>query len=266
MNRSTYYKRCNYRPSKRAIENTEISEKITKIYFKYNKCLGAYKIAHILEREYGIRVSPARVNKLMRELNLPRAMRRKKPRIKYTENKGVFENRLHQEFYPKTPNKVWCSDFTYIRVENHFCHLCVVMDLFSRKIIGWHLSSRHTGSLVIEALKKAIKNRKINYGLMFHSDRGSEYTSADFRRLLDSMNIVQSFSKKGYPYDNACMESFFRYLKQEIVNRKTYHSDEELYCDIFNYIESFYNDKRPHGTLGNCTPNEYEECYYRKLG
>lgn len=202
----------------------------------------------------------------MRKLYLPKAMKRSKPKVKYAKNIGEYTNHLKQEFYPGNPNKVWCSDFTYIKVGSHFYYLCVVMDLFSRKVISWHLSNRHDENLVIEALRKAIRCRKINYGLMFHSDRGAEYTSANFRRLLDSMNIIQSFSKKGYPYDNACMESFFKYLKQEKTNRRVYYTQEELYFDIFNYIEGFYNNKRPHGTLGNYTPNEYEERYYKKLG
>lgn len=266
VNRSTYYKHCNSGQSRRAIENADISQKITAIYFAYNKCLGAYKINHILEREYGIRISLGRVYRLMRKLHLPKVMKQRRPRIKYVKNNGNMTNYLKQEFYPKNPNKVWCSDFTYIKVGGHFYYLCVVMDLFSRKIISWHLSNKHNEDLVIDTLKKAIKCRRINNGLMFHSDRGAEYTSVNFRRLLDSMNIVQSFSKKGYPYDNACMESFFKYLKQERTNRSVYHTQEELYLDVFDYIESFYNDKRPHGTLGNCTPNEYEGEYYKKAG
>ena len=122
-------------------------------------------------------------------------------------------------------------------------YLCIAMYLFSRKIIGWHLSSYYDVELTISAFKKFYSCRNISYGLMFHSDRGSEYTAFTFRRLLDSCNVVQSFSKKGYPFDNACCENFFKHLKKNRVNRKKYHSADELHLDIFDYIENFYNNK-----------------------
>ena len=114
---------------------------------------------------------------------------------------------------------------------------------------------------VLTAFKKAYDKRNAPFGLMFHSDRGSQYTAFAFRQLLNTLNIVQSFSKKGYPFDNACCECFFKYLKKEEVNRKTYHSLQELHLSVFEYIEGFYNSKRPHGSLGMMTPNEKEELY-----
>ena len=118
---------------------------------------------------------------------------------------------------------------------------------------------------VMTAFKKAYKKRNAPFGLMFHSDRGTQYTAFAFRQLLDSLHVVQSFSKKGYPFDNACCESFFKYLKKEEINRKTYHSLQELQLSLFEYIEGFYNAKRPHGALGMMTPNEKEECYWAQL-
>lgn len=117
----------------------------------------------------------------------------------------------------------------------------------------------------MSAFRKAYKNRTAPYGLMFHSDRGSQYTAFTFRQLLDSLNVVQSFSKKGYPFDNACCECFFKYLKKEETNRRTYHSLEELQRSIFEYIEGFYNARRPHSTLGMLTPNEAEALYREQL-
>ena len=114
------------------------------------------------------------------------------------------------------------------------------------------------------AFKKAYDKRNAPSGLMFHFDRGSQYTAFAFRQLLDSLNVVQSFSKKGYPFDNACCECFFKYLKKEEVNRKTYHSLQELHLSVFEYIEGFYNSKRPHGTLGMLIPNEKEELYWEQ--
>ena len=110
-------------------------------------------------------------------------------------------------------------------------------------------------------MERLHKKRKAPYGLMFHSDRGSQYTAFSFRQLLDSLNVVQSFSKKGYPFDNACCECFFKYLKKEETNRRTYHSLQELQLSVLQYIEGYYNSKRPHGTLGMLTPNEVEDLY-----
>lgn len=132
-------------------------------------------------------------------------------------------NHLQQKFNQKAPNLVWVSDITYIKAGGIWYYLCIVMDLFSRKVISWHISSKANVELVITTFKKAYEKRKAPYGLMFHSDRGSQYTAFTFRQLLDSLNVVQSFSKKGYPFDNACCECFFKYLKKkkQIANATT---------------------------------------------
>ena len=116
----------------------------------------------------------------------------------------------------------------------------------------------------MDAFKTAYSRREQPQGLMFHSDRGSQYTAFAFRQLLDSLNVVQSFSKKGYPFDNACCESFFKYLKKEETNRRTYHSLEELKLSIFEYIDGFYNSRRPHGSIGMLTPNQKEDLYWNQ--
>lgn len=156
------------------------------------------------------------------------------------------------------------KDFTYIKVAGKWYYLCIVMDLFSRKVISWHISGKPDVDLVMTAFNKAYEKRNRPSGLMFHSDRGVQYTAFTSRQLLDSLNVVQSFSKKGYPFDNACCESFFKYLKKEETNRKTYHSLQELQLSVFEYIEGFYNSKRPHGSLGLLTPNEKEELFWNQ--
>ena len=153
-------------------------------------------------------------------------------------------NHLQQKFNQKAPNLVWVSDITYIKAGGIWYYLCIVMDLFSRKVISWHISSKANVELVIAAFKKAYEKRNTPHGLMFHSDRGSQYTAFSFKQLLDSLNIVQSFSKKGYPFDNACCECFFKYLKKEETNRKCYHSLTELQLSVFEYIEGYYNTKK----------------------
>ena len=234
---------------------------ILQIYSDYDKCIGAYKITHILSRDYGINISTGRVYRLMNSMDLPKPATRKPRKSKHSDN-GECDNHLHQEFNQDAPNLVWASDFTYIKVNGKWYYLCIVMDLFSRKIIGWHISGNHDVNLTMTAFRKAYASRDVSYGLIFHSDQGSEYTAFAFRQLLDSCNVVQSFSKKGYPFDNACCESFFRYLKERRTNRRTYHTLQELRLDVFDYIENIYNNRLPHGAIGYKTPNEYEAEYW----
>ena len=264
VNRSSYYKHFNAKPSPRTEENQRIRRLILQIYSNYDKCLGAYKMARVLERDYGIHISVGRVYRLMASMELPR-LSTDKPRRNRHKDDGDCPNHLQQQFNQTAPNLVWASDFTYIKANGVWYYLCIVMDLFSRKVIGWSISRKHDVELTREAFQKAYNGRDVSYGLIFHSDRGSEYTAFPFRKLLDSCNVVQSFSKKGYPFDNACCESFFKFLKKHRTNRRTYHSFEELRLDIFDYIENLYNNRLPHGSIGYKTPNEYEAEYWNRL-
>lgn len=235
-----------------------------QIYADYNKRLGAYKITYVLQRDYGINISVGRVYRLMKNLQLPRMSTEKPYRNYKHKDNGHCTNHLHQKFNQKSPNLVWSSDFTYIKAAGKWYYLCIVMDLFSRKVISWNISGKPDVNLVMTAFKKAYDKRNQPTGLMFHSDLGSQYTAFAFRQLLDTLNVMQSFSKKGYPFDNACCECFFKYLKKEETNRKTYHSLQELQLSIFEYIEGFYNSKRPHSSLGMLTPNEKEELFWNQ--
>lgn len=201
----------------------------------------------------------------MQSMQLP-SMSTAKPKFKGEhKNNGECKNHLQQDFVQKSPNLVWASDFTYLKAGGKWYYLCIVMDLFSRKIISWHISSKPDVELTLTAFKKAYQNRNSPEGLMFHSDRGSQYTAFAFRQLLDSLNVVQSFSKKGYPFDNACCESFFKYLKKEETNRRTFRTYNQLYQSVFSYIEGYYNTRRPHGSLGYLTPNEKEALYWNQV-
>ena len=199
----------------------------------------------------------------MSTMNLPkRSTEKPKRKHSHKENDNCF-NYLNQQFNPSSPNSVWASDFTYIKVNGSFHYLCVVMDLFSRKIIGWSISNLHDVELTIKAFEKAYLNRGEPEYVLFHSDRGSEYTAFTFRQMLERYNVVQSFSQKGYPYDNACMESFFRHMKRECINRKSFRNQDELRLCCFEYINR-YNSKRPHSSLGDYTPNEIEQFYMER--
>ena len=200
----------------------------------------------------------------MKSLQLPKMSTDKPKYHRQKPDNETYTNHLQQQFRQKSPNLVWASDLTYLKAGSKWYYLCIVMDLFSRKVIAWHISSRPDAELVITTFKKAYKKRNAPYGLMFHSDRGCQYTAFAFRQLLDSLHVVQSFSQKGYPFDNACCECFFKYMKKEETSRKTYHTLQELQLSVFEYIEGYYNSKRPHGTLGMLTPNEAESLYWEQ--
>lgn len=263
VNRSTFYKHFSTRTAPRISENQRLKTLILHIYADYDKRLGAYKIQFVLKRDYGVNISLGRVYRLMNSMNLPKMSTDKpKTRHKLIYN-GTCTNHLKQQFSQNAPNLVWVSDFTYLKAGGKWYYLCVIIDLFSRKVIAWELASRPNVELVMTVFRKAYETRKISFGLMFHSDRGSQYTAFAFRKLLDSLNVVQSFSKKGYPFDNAVCECFFKYLKKEETGRRVYHTFNELKLSVFEYIEGFYNSKRPHASLDYMTPNEIEDAYWK---
>ena len=172
---------------------------ILHIYADYEKRLGAYKVAYVLKRDYGINISVGRVYRLMDKLELPKMSTDKPGQRRRSKEPSGLENHLSQAFSQKAPDIVWASDFTYLKAGGRWYYLCIVMDLFSRKIISRHLSPKADADLVMTAFKLAYAKRNAPYGLMFHSDRGSQYTAFSFRRLLDSLNVVRSFSKKAIP-------------------------------------------------------------------
>ena len=264
VNRSTYYKHFSQKTAPRVKENQYLASLILHIHADYQKRLGAYKIAYVLKRDYGIHISVGRVYRLMKNLQLPKMSTDKPSVSSKSSDNSHYCNHLQQNFQQHAPNLVWVSDITYLKAGGKWFYLCIVMDLFSRKVLSWHLSANADAELVITAFRKAYEKRNAPYGLMFHSDRGTQYTAFSFRQLLDSLHVVQSFSKKGYPFDNACCECFFKYLKKEETNRRTYHSLSELHLSVFEYIEGFYNSKRPHSTLGMLTPNEVEALYWEQ--
>lgn len=183
-----------------------------------------------------------------------------------TDNTKEYPNLLEQDFYADDPSQKWVGDITYIYTkETGWTYLAIVMDLFDLKIVGWSYGLNMVDDLVIDAFKKALINRGLSKDGIFHSDRGSQYTSNDYEKLLKNLKIKHSYSKKGYPYDNASMESFNAILKKEEVNVNNYETFEEAKLAIFEFIESWYNNKRIHSTLGYITPNEKYNNYARSL-
>ena len=194
MNRSTYYRHFRSNPAPRTVENQHIASCILRIYSVYNKRPGACKICYLLQRDYDIHISVGRVYRLMKKMQLPKMSTDKpKPQAPHSEN-GPCCNHLQQDFQQKSLNLVWVSDITYLKAGGKWYYLCIIMDLFSRKIIAWQLSGKADADFVITTFKNAYRKRNAPYGLMFHSDRGSQYTAFSFRQLLDSFHVVQSFS------------------------------------------------------------------------
>lgn len=202
----------------------------------------------------------------MKEMNLPK-MSTIKPFKHKSKVAGddVCKNILKQKFNPSEPNKVWVCDFTYIRACGRFYYLCAIIDLFSRKVIAYKLSNKIDTKLAIDTVNLAVASRKKSDGVIFHTDRGSQFTSAEFRKHLDRFNIIQSFSAKGHPYDNAVIECFFKYLKKEEVNRMTFPTFYDLSISIFKYINGFYNSYRPHSHNDNLSPDDFDSLYLQNL-
>lgn len=263
MNRSTYYKHFKQNNSSRVTENQVLKNNILTLYSLSKKRLGAYKIRQRLLVEYGKQVSVGRVYRLMKSMCLPK-MSTVKPVSAYLKSElEEHPNYLQQKFNPKEPNLIWVSDITYIQVSGRFVYLCVVIDLYSRKVIAYKTSSRIDTKLVIDTFSLAYKKRGYPKGVMFHSDQGCQYTSKAFRKVLDQAEFVQSFSAKAHPYDNAVAESFFKYIKKEELNRRVFKTLQEVNLSLFEYIESFYNKRRPHSANHYLSPDEKEDKFFQ---
>ena len=262
VNRSTYYNFISRHESQRSKENAHIKQCILLLYSKYKKRLGAAKMKICLQNEYCINISVGRVYRLMKSMSLPK-MSTQKPFVHKSKSASDedLENHLHQRFDQPEPNLVWVCDFTYIRAAGKFFHLCAIIDLFSRKVIAYKLSEKIDTQLAINTVNMAVANRGKSKGVIFHTDRGSQFTSSEIRKHLDNLDIIQSFSAKAHPYDNAVMECFFKYLKKEEVNRKSYSSFNELNLSLFEYIHGFYNSVRPHSHNNGLSPNQAEDFF-----
>lgn len=246
--------------------NEELDKKILEEFEKSKKRYGSPKITKILNKQ-GIKVSQKRVARRMKALKIKSIIVKK---FNHNGNTKVDdtnkENLLAQDFKAEKPGEKWVGDITYIYTkEMGWTYLAIVMDLFDLKVIGWSYGVNMTAKLVISAFKKAKEIRETTKAMIFHSDLGSQYTSNEFERLLLKNNVRHSYSKKGYPYDNASMESFNAILKKEEVNVNTYATLKEARLAIFEFIESWYNNIRIHSTLDYKTPNEKYNEYIRNI-
>ncbi len=232
---------------------------IRKIYDGSKSRYGSPKITRKLQ-EQGHRVSKNRVARRMRDAGLRSKIRRKYKVTTDSKHKfPVAANLLNRNFTVEVPDKVWVSDITYLATRSGWLYLTVIIDLFSRLVVGWSLSSSLGHEMVVTALKRAVRKRRPGKGLIFHSDRGVQYACTDFRKELGRHGFIQSMSRKGNCWDNAVAESFFGIMKTELVYHEKYEGHQDTLHSIFEYIEAFYNRERSHSTLGYLSPVEYEK-------
>jgi putative transposase len=241
------------------IENEGILARIKIIHVESKGRYGAPKIHHLLTQK-GFTASINRVQRIMKGAGIQSTIVKK---YRPTSTAGQVEERenlLEQDFETTTINEKWVADITYINtLRNGWCYLASVLDLHTKKIIGYSFSTSMTTELVLQALENAIDVQQPDEGLILHTDLGSQYTSEDFEKALKEAGIKQSFSRKGCPYDNACIESFHATLKKEEVYQTTYSNFEKARLSLFHYIESWYNRKRIHGAINYLTPQQLED-------
>lgn len=190
-----------------------------------------------------------------------RLRRRFKSKKQQTDNRVITPNILDQNFTTSQPNKVWVTDITYIKTKDGWLYLAAIIDLYSRMVVGWSMSSTIAKRLVIDALLMAVDKRKPSKNLLFHSDQGSQYTSKNYQFLLNTKNIISSMSHKGCCYDNSVVESFFSSLKRELLIDTSQHSAQQTRTAIFEYIEIFYNKQRRHSTINYCIPEKFDSSF-----
>jgi len=259
VSRSGYYRWIKRKPSQRELENQRLDAQIGEIFAGSKGRYGSPKVTRELQ-DRGHRVGKNRVARRMRQTGL-RSKIRRKYRVT-TDSKHAFPvsaNLLERNFTAQAPNQTWVSDITYLATRTGWLYLTVIIDLFSRLVVGWALSSSLSHEMVIAALKRAIRRRRPAKGLIFHSDRGVQYACADFRKELAEHGFIQSMSRKGDCWDNAVAESFFGIMKTELVYHEKYDGHEDTLHSVFEYIEAFYNQERRYSALEYFSPAEYEK-------
>ena len=266
---SGYYAWLKRPESNRNQQNKQLLEQIKGVHQQSRQTYGSPRIYVDLKKQ-GVACSENRVARLMQVHQI--AARRKKRFMVTTDSKHglpVAENKLNQQFQATKPNEKWATDLTYIWTKEGWLYLAVVLDLYSRKVVGWAMDDNMETGLVVKALKMALLTRTPPKGLLHHSDRGSQYASKDYQQLLKDYHITCSMSRKGNCYDNAVMESFFATLKQELIYRQPYRqpyqSRQQTKQLIFEYMHVWYNRRRMHSSLGYLSPLEFENNWQQAL-
>jgi len=259
VSRNAYYRYCQYHNGRQPdSDHQEMLTMVKEIGEDSKYSYGSRRMKRALNA-MGFAIGRRKTRSLMREAGV-QARYRKKYKVTTNSNhkQPVFENKLDRDFTASEPDQVYVSDITYIWTEEGWLYLTVFIDLFSRAVVGWNMSSRMKAQSVTDALRMAMWRRRPAAGLIVHSDRGSQYASKAYRRLLAANGFVGSMSRKGDCWDNAVAESFFASLKKECVQWKSYQTRAEAQQGILDYIVMFYNSRRLHSTLDYCSPNDFE--------
>lgn len=265
VSRQAYYDWKNGQTYVPGSAEKKLKTTIKKIFKKSRETYGSKRVSKELKKQ-GYNCGKFKVARLMKAMNLvPRAKKKFKVTTNSNHDYPVSSNKLKRNFTATAPDKKWVSDITYVHTQEGWLYLCVIIDLFSRAVVGWSVSNRMKKELVLSALKQAYKERKPGDGLIFHSDRGSQYCAKKVRKFLDKNNIVQSMSRKGDCWDNAVSESFFHTIKVEELYGTKIATRKLASLMIFDYIETFYNNNRQHSYLGYLTPKEFEDLYFESV-
>lgn len=257
--RSSYYAWRSRQPSARRQQNELLRAKLTNLFAASRKVYGSPRMTICLNRA-GVPCSRNRVARHMRDLGL-KARQKRAFKPKTTDSNHPYpiaRNLLADAAMPDSPNRIWVSDITYIHTAQGWLYLAAVMDLYSRKVVGWATADHLKTSLVEQAMMEAVRGRRPAKGLLHHSDRGCQYASTNYRQLLSSLKALPSMSSAGNCYDNAAMESFWSTLKTEWLHHRNFQNHAEAKLAIFDYIETFYNPKRLHSALGYQSPVDFE--------
>ena len=255
---SGYYDWLKRRPSQRQIFNERLDQMITELFFEHKKRYG-YRRIYAWLLQSGYQVSSERVRRRMKKLSL-KARQHRQYRCTTDSNHhyAVADNILNRQFETESVNQVWVSDITYIKVQQNWLYLAIIIDLYSRKVIGWAMSNHINSQLVCHALMMALLNRGYPRQVILHSDRGSQYCSDQYQKYISFYQLTCSMSRKGNCWDNAVAESFFHTLKSELVYCSHFKNEEEAKSKIMWYIEVYYNRKRMHSSLDYLTPEQFE--------
>jgi transposase InsO family protein len=261
---SGYYAWSSRLPSKRAQDEARLEIEIKAAHKRTRETCGPQRLQKDLAA-HGIKVGSSRVRRIRKKLGIHcKQVKKFKTTTHSKHSLPIAENLLEQNFEASLPNKVWVSDITYVPTDEGWLYCAAHKDLFNGKIVGYALEGRITKDLVVKSLRMAVQRKQPHPGLVHHSDRGSQYCSGDFTKLLDLFKMKASMSRKGNCYDNAPMESFWGTLKNELIHQTHYATREQAIREITEYIEVFYNRQRRQARLGYLSPVAYEQKYYRE--
>ncbi len=267
VSRQAYYAWRSRPPSTRELRDIELKALIIEVFDESRRTYGAPRIAKTLRRKRGQPVATKRIARLMGELGLQGLSRGGKGRGTTVQDPAArpAPDLLERDFTAAAPNLVWVADITYVRCFDGWLYLAIVMDLFSRKIVGWSMRASLEAEIVSDALAMAVARRRPAAGVVHHSDRGSQYTSLLMGKTLRELDVVASMGSRGCAYDNAACESAIGTIKLELVEQHVFATRDVARLRVFDYIEAFYNPLRMHSTLGDLSPDEYEAAYHATL-